>query len=495
MLNKISNVIVKIFFGLFIILYSKANIFFSVYTKNYESYHAYYSSGYTVLSVVLFIVLVLGLYILIKNDFFKIDDKHLLILFMIVCLIVGLIWMFVCPSNIVVYDDAYNVYEAAKAVNKGDYLPLARGSYLSIHPNNLGLFTWDLINIKIFGESYALYSIRIINLLSVIITYYSLYKLCDLLFSNKLVNCILIYLMFGSMQLVFVSYYVYGYCICYGFSLLSTYLLASYIKKDHNKYLILAVISLMPAIFIKTNSLIVLIAELIYLVLHMINKRKFKLIIAIVIMIAYSFILTYGIQGYYGSLTKANYNETTMPTSAFVAYGLNLNSNTPGYFTPEYETFHISHNLNKEWTDEEAKRYISNTLETFKDNPTIALEFYKNKLLASWANPEYEVFNQFAGYKLDKLSYSIVNGKLNSFLDNLWDSVQSIISIGLLAYLFKRFKKANLIELIGAVVIIGGFLFHLFWETKAIYTYQYYMYLLPYAAHGLFVLLRNKDGN
>ncbi len=48
----------------------------------------------------------------------------------------------------------------------------------------------------------------------------------------------------------------------------------------------------------------------------------------------------------------------------------------------------------------------------------------------------------------------------------------------------------------GIEIVFGGFLFHSFWEVKAIYTYQYYMYLLPYAAYGIYLLVNHKrEGN
>ena len=46
--------------------------------------------------------------------------------------------------------------------------------------------------------------------------------------------------------------------------------------------------------------------------------------------------------------------------------------------------------------------------------------------------------------------------------------------------------------MVGAVIVIGGFLFHAFWEVKSIYLYQYFMYLLPYAAYGLVSLNDEK---
>ena len=46
--------------------------------------------------------------------------------------------------------------------------------------------------------------------------------------------------------------------------------------------------------------------------------------------------------------------------------------------------------------------------------------------------------------------------------------------------------------MIGMIIVIGGFLFHTLWEVKAIYLYQYFMYLLPYAAAGLVSLFTIK---
>ena len=37
----------------------------------------------------------------------------------------------------------------------------------------------------------------------------------------------------------------------------------------------------------------------------------------------------------------------------------------------------------------------------------------------------------------------------------------------------------------GAVVFLGGYLFHLFWESSASYTIPYFVLLIPYAVCGL----------
>ena len=44
------------------------------------------------------------------------------------------------------------------------------------------------------------------------------------------------------------------------------------------------------------------------------------------------------------------------------------------------------------------------------------------------------------------------------------------------------------------VIFIGGFLFHIIWETKAIYVLQYYYLLLPFSAYGIWIIENGQSG-
>lgn len=63
--------------------------------------------------------------------------------------------------------------------------------------------------------------------------------------------------------------------------------------------------------------------------------------------------------------------------------------------------------------------------------------------------------------------------------------MQTWILLGMLLCLFLRWRKGNLYELMGAVVFLGGFLFHMFWESSASYTIPYFVLLIPYAVCGM----------
>ena len=83
----------------------------------------------------------------------------------------------------------------------------------------------------------------------------------------------------------------------------------------------------------------------------------------------------------------------------------------------------------------------------------------------------------------------MVGGKLYELELKYFDSYQIVIFIFASIGLFLSLKDFDLTKAILPVIIIGGFLFHILWETKAIYVIQYYFLLLPYAAYGLVYIL------
>ncbi len=491
---NISNNIVKIFFCLFIVLYAISNIFFSVHINSLVSNRVTYNFGLEIANIVYLVIVLFLLILLIKKDFFKLSENKLLFIFLTICLITGLFWIFTNDIELRELDDAYNSFRIAKSINNGDYGVLSYRTYISVYPNNIGLVTYDLINIKLFGEIGALYSIRLINLFFVLIGYYSLYAITKILFSNsRLINCALIFLMFGSTQFVFYSFFVYGNCLSYSFALLSVLFLLKYFKDEKICEMLISSISIILSITIKMNSIIVLIAECIYIFLYILKNKKIVTILFIVSSFIGMFLGTTGLQKFWGSRVNIDYNDTKLPTVCWLAYGLNYDETNPGHYFNEFEVYHYDNGFNGEFTGNQAKIFIDGVLNRFKEKPSVALKFYFEKFLVSWANPQYEAFDQFRELNNSELSENIIAGDINDFLDNYWDGVSTIIAIGLVAYIAKRYKKANLFELICAVIVIGGFLFHSFWEVKAIYLYQYFMYLLPYAACGISLLFNDDD--
>lgn len=495
-INKFSRNIVLFFFGLITLLYVVGNIFFTVRMENeLVNNIVSFNNGITLVNVISLFVLLIIIYYLINKDFFHIKEEYLLALFLLVSFTVGLAWIFLNDIELRELDDAYNCFRAAKNIAIGNLAPLSYKSYISVYPNNMGLVTYLFIHVKLFGVEKALYSIRFVNLIFVLIGYYALYRITKNIFNNRTVVCTLILLMFGSMQFVFYSFFVYGNCLSYTMALLSVMFLLDYFKSNKKVNLILSSLFIICSISIKANSLIILIAEAILLILHVINTKKLIVIFVLLLTLLGVYGGTKGLQKFWGNRINIDYNETKLPTICWLAYGLNYDQKRPGGYFNEFEVYHVENGYMPEFTEKRAQTFIDGVLDNFKEKPNVALRFYSQKFLSSWANPQYEAFDQFRELNNNDFVKNVVGGKINNVLNVFWDGISSVVAIGLFVFVIKKRNCLNLYSTIGMIIVIGGFLFHTLWEVKAIYLYQYFMYLLPYAACGLVSLLDKKDNH
>ena len=489
-MEKLGKNIAKYCFTFFVIVYALANIFFTVRQYNVGNNYAHYLWGLTPVNIILVVLLLGIIYFYLRKARFKINNTLFLGFFLIACLAVGLYWIFSNYQELVTIDDALNCFRSALAVSNGDYSPFYYGTYINTYPHNLTLISYFMLFTNRFGQG-AIKYIRLLNLAAVLIGYLSLYGIGKRLFKNEKADTILILLMFLSMQLVFYAFFVYGNAVSYSFALLSVFLFIIFMQKEKVRYLVLAGAAILFAVFIKSNSLIILVAEIIYLLLYIISKKKWLYTIAVILLIVGQYAVTTGVVKYWENRLDTDYSNS-LPTICWIAYGFNYNENTPGGYTTDFETYHHENGYVREYTETHVKEFINGVLTAFKERPWLIPRFYAQKFLVSFANSEYETFAQYRELPQSPFNESVISGDINDTLNQLWDAASTVIAIGLLAYIIKRFKKITLLELIGGVIVFGGFLFHMFWEVKAIYTYQYFMYLLPYAAYGLVLLFGNK---
>jgi hypothetical protein len=54
-------------------------------------------------------------------------------------------------------------------------------------------------------------------------------------------------------------------------------------------------------------------------------------------------------------------------------------------------------------------------------------------------------------------------------------------------------KDVRLPQMLLLILILGGMVFHEFWEGSSRYAMRYYVYWLPYAAYGMNSILKKID--
>ena len=122
-----------------------------------------------------------------------------------------------------------------------------------------------------------------------------------------------------------------------------------------------------------------------------------------------------------------------------------------------------------------------------------AVKFFYKKILSTWLEPTFQSIwtgpLTERGYKQNsRILRSIYEENsgyyfLNSFGKVFTVSIYLLTLIAVINYIFN--KKFSVVELITIIFFLGGFFFHVLWETKSQYVFIYVLLLIPTAANGL----------
>lgn len=185
------------------------------------------------------------------------------------------------------------------------------------------------------------------------------------------------------------------------------------------------------------------------------------------------------------------------PMRNFIAMGLNDNSDHGKGF--------YDHDAGYAWTDAKtinrnANEILSRQINKLATNPLYAINFFSVKIAQTWAEPTFSyqvrvgnsiflnvVINKqlqgkmqlTAGEKIVTSSAFMVSTR------TIADAACIIISIMALIGLPVAKRKHDIMAALPALCILGGFIFHVFWETQPEYAYTYFLLLIPYAGIGL----------
>ena len=169
-----------------------------------------------------------------------------------------------------------------------------------------------------------------------------------------------------------------------------------------------------------------------------------------------------------------------------------------GWYNSSTVDLFRENNYNVKETSNSSKKLIGNRLIYFSQNPKSFMQYYSEKIGSTWLNPtfqtiwcslpgvRYRYYEEYANYiSYHEKALSMVGGNFAKVEEYYFDIYQILIFIFATLGIFKISKNFDLKQSIIPIIFIGGFVFHILWETKAIYVIQYYFILLPYAALGI----------
>lgn len=406
--------------------------------------------------------------------------------------------------------DAWSVYSAAQSLAGGDTSIIhPTDSYLSYYPQQVGLVAffeliirlWNLLPIGL--EPYHFIKCLYVVLICVIVFYQ--YKTVHSLWENDRTDCIYLILSATNLPMIMYSSFVYGEIPSFAAMSIGLYylvVLSKNISPDQaqqeqiplsGKWIsvqgILSLIGLTLAVMLRKNSLIIIIAVVLVVLLEWCRSRKHFLLLYCVLCMTLSLTILPATQKIY-ELRADNKLQTGVPAMSYFAMGMQESSRGNGWYNGFNFNTYLESGMDTDKTVTLSKEAIAERQAYFKENPDYACSFYFNKFLSQWTDGTYASRQATLATLGPRhpIAEEFYTGKFTCAYINFCNIYQSVIYLGCFAgffmILFKR-RTNKLYSWVGMIGVFGGFLFHMLWEANSRYIFLYGLLLLPYAARGL----------
>ncbi|MBD5475959.1 MAG: hypothetical protein HDR17_08280 [Lachnospiraceae bacterium] len=422
-----------------------------------------------------------------------------------VVLIMGTVWIFV--TRLYPGSDPAKVYQIAMQWRRGDFSAYAEGGYLFRYPFQAGIILFYYLLSFLFGlDNYI--GLQFINVIALAAIYGLLVKLAALFWQEdeKLPSMVYAALILW-VPLSFYVTYLYGILPGMALSLGAVYFAAKYLHTRRYRYILPAVLCMGLATVIKMNCLIYLMAIACFLLydaldIALLTKKELgkQWIVSLLCLV----LMGISVAGcnklcnrYVEHLSGYKAGEGAVMVS-WVVMGLQETPLGPGgysgYINDIFERYEYDTDKITEASIADIKKIMARLLKNPLDE---GLPFFARKNAFQWNDPSFISLDRTKGRKtagsIPEYASSLIDGKGSVTLYVLLNYMQTLILSGVILYLIMNRKSSNIFELMGAVVFLGGYLFHFFWESSASYTIPYFVVLIPYAVKGLADWVRHID--
>ena len=374
----------------------------------------------------------------------------------------------------------------------GDLSSYDLGNYLYNFPYQSGIVALLALCGRLLGVGKYM-PIQILNAGLLALTFWGLYRIAALLLprdSDDGRSVLLLSL--GAWCGLMYSTFVYGNVPSLVLAVLGLWMQLHWqMEGGKLRWLVGSGICLGYSVLFKSFSLIFVMAQAILLVLHLIrtrDKRVLAWLLAVLLAWQGSNALLNGwVSRHYGG----ELNDGA-PMVGTIAMGLQPNEvgwRAPGWYNGYNINVYKGAGYDRAEASRQAKDYIRGRVREFAHDPGMAWAFFRDKTLSQWAEPTYQGFWIACSGNRPLWLEKLFVGPINTVLVWLMNWYQSLIWVCAAVWIIARRRTATLEQLLPGLVILGGFLFQLFWEGKGQYTLTYFLLALPYAAAGIQLLL------
>ncbi len=394
------------------------------------------------------------------------------------------------------YNDSGLCYTNAAKLLQGDYSGFQKGEYVYEYPHQLGLILYDSLLIFLCDKISFVYCV---NLLWVIAGAFILWRGVLRESQNHREGKIILLLAFGFLPQFLFLFFAYGLVPGLGCLLFALYFWGRYFQKEEKWCLVLGLLFLGAACLVRMNYMIAGIALFIICLLQGMKRKKKSVFVAcvlvLVIMIVPKVLVTKGFE----KVTGADLSQG-MPATLHIAMGLQSNEErAAGWYNGFNHTVYLETDCNVERSKAIGLEAIEERISYFVHNPGKGLEFFGEKVITTWCEPTFQsvwsgpmmgVNGKTTVPQLQEFYSGGASFKAFSFIMNGFNIMVFVFAVFYTIWnVFSEKKSMGVLKFFGILFFLGGFLFHLFWETKSQYVYPYVVCLLPVAAGGVRVVI------
>ncbi len=383
--------------------------------------------------------------------------------------------------------DQAQIQKAVYLLHLEDYSMFEEGGYLAKYPNQLGFFWFSYLYSKVFGM-FNYTGLQLFNVAGLILIYKAMADICRYLEMKRSAQLMVIGSAILFIPLTMYTSFVYGNIPGLAFALEALSREMKFFSEKKKTDIILSAILIAFAVQLKSNYLIFLIGMVIYGVMVGIQQKNARMFAVPVLLIIGILCSSIAVKGITKHVTGYSLDQGASAWS-WIAMGLQDGKRAPGWYNGYNSGSYTESGYDPAIQAEMAKESIRESIEHFSNNKWEAVEFFTKKTASQWNNPTFQAF-----WNIQIRSMGVTQSQWNWEMTgvagmNRWAQIlnlmQFLILMGSALYFLFPDKKANSVaRQVPAMIFVGGFIFHLFWEAKCQYTISYFVLLFPYAVGG-----------
>jgi len=387
--------------------------------------------------------------------------------------------------------DQFYICSQAESFENGNYEGLQQGQYAGLFRHQLGQITFIRFLFKVFGNgNYQVF--QYLNAFMVPVLIYSGYEIVKRLSGeSRAAGSLYMFLMSTCVPLYCYVPFVYGEMISTALTIFAAWMLMWCFEKFSVVKIILLSLALGAAVQFRKNTLIFIIAFVIVIGIRLCGEWDWKLPVILCSIFCSILVFQAYINLTYEKLIPEN--SQAVPSTVYIAMGVNDDNGRAGWHNYYDQLAMAENDYDVAKTKLAVKEYLYSFWETNKNDPAYLADFYYRKLASQWNAPMYQCLAMNNNFVEEPrgLAEEVYFGVLREPLEAEMNLHQLVVYGGICSLLiFVRNRWLQIQKYLLLIGVFGGFLFSVIWEAKTRYVFPYYLALLPYAAVGIYELIK-----